>query len=56
MTQLIISRTAFTILQRSTVIALVAAVSCLGLSNQAFPQEALYDGRPGLAGPEDYAA
>lgn len=41
-----------TILRRSTVIALVAAASWSGLSNQAFPQEALYDGRPGLAGPE----
>jgi hypothetical protein len=38
--------------RRSTVIALVGAISWSGLSNQAFSQEALYEGRPGLAGPE----
>ncbi len=39
-------------LRQSTAIALVAAVSWSVLSNQASSQEGLYDGRPGLAGPE----
>ncbi len=37
---------------RSSVIALVAAVGWSGFGSQAFSQETLYDGRPGLAGPE----
>ena len=40
------------IIRRSTVIALVAAVNWSGVGKQAFSQEVLYEGRPGLAGPE----
>jgi hypothetical protein len=39
-------------IRRWTMTALLAVVSLPGSSNQAFPQEAIYGGRPGLTGPE----